>query len=74
MANSTATVREVRVVIEDELTQCYVLYEAGGDSPLGVQGWHHKTFPASTAAIDIFEAWQRGDDNPLLWSQEAPHG
>ena len=71
MADSQAIFREVRFVIEDELTQCYVRIEARGDSPLGVQGWHHKTFPASMPAIDILKSFA-GTDDPILWAQEAP--
>jgi hypothetical protein len=70
MANSTSTIREVRFVIDDELTHCYVLCEAGGDSPLGVQGWHHKTFPASKSVTDILQSGEFKDH--ILWGQEAP--
>lgn len=62
--------REVRFVIEDELTQVYVYIEALGDCPLGVQGWHHKAFPASRSIQDIVATL--GTDDPVLWSQEAP--
>jgi hypothetical protein len=72
MANSTATFREVRFVIEDELTQAYVLIEAGGDSPIGVQGWHHKTFPPSKSIVDIISGFA-GDESPILWAQKAPN-
>lgn len=70
MGKCTSAIREVRFVIEDELTQCYVLTDAIGDCPMGVQGWHHKTFPASKSAKDILE----GPDFPdyVLWAQEAP--
>lgn len=61
----------MRFLIEDELTQVYVLIEAGGDAPIGVQGWHHKTFPPSMNLIDIMQAWRDGDD-PMLWAQDAP--
>ena len=61
MANSTATIREIR---------CYVAVEAGGDSPIGVQGWHHKTFPASLAVIDILLSSEFRDY--LLWPLDAP--
>lgn len=64
--------REVRLVIEDELTQCYVLIEALGDCPLGVQGWHHKTFPPSMNCVQIIESM--GKDDPVLWPQNAPKG
>ncbi len=70
MANSQAIYKEVRIVIEDELTQVYVLIEATGDSPLGVQGWHHKTFPASKNAIEILNSFTK--DSPVLWPLDAP--
>ncbi len=64
------TYKEIRFIIEDELTQCYVHLEAGGDAPLGVQGWHHKTFPASTSILDIVGNMDK--DDPVLWSLNAP--
>ena len=70
MANSTVTYREIRFVIEDEQTQAYVLCEAGGDSPLGVQGWHHKTFPASKSVADIVASL--ASDSPVLWPRNTP--
>ena len=70
MANSQAIFKEVRFVIEDELTECFVLIEAQGDSPLGVQGWHHKTFPVSVSAIEILQLFVK--ESPILWAQEAP--
>ena len=69
MANSSYATKEIRFVIEDELTECYVLLEAYGDSPLGVQGWHHKTFPASKSVVDILTKHM---DDAVLWGQEAP--
>ena len=56
MAAASVAYRELRFVIGDELTQCYVLCEAGGDCPLGVQGWHYKTFPPSMNVAQILEA------------------
>lgn len=66
--NSTVTFRELRFVITDELTQCYVLCEAGGDSPIGVQGWHHKTFPASMSVDKILLTIA----DCVLWPLNAP--
>ena len=66
--------REIRFVIEDELTHCYVFLEAAGDCPLGVQGWHHKVYPASKSVLDIIQLTASGDaeHDPVLWGQEAP--
>ena len=72
MGKCEVVFKEIRFVIEDELTHAFVLCEALGDCPLGVQGWHHKAFGKSKSAIDILTAWGEGDD-PVLWSQEAPH-
>ncbi len=68
MANSTYEFREVRIIYEPELTQCYVLLIAGGDSPIGVQGWHHKTFPASMSGLDCLKE----SVNAVMWPQNAP--
>lgn len=70
MGKCSSTIREVRFVIEDELTHCYVRVAAAGDCPLGVQGWHHKAFPASENAVDILKS--RDFIDHLLWGQEAP--
>jgi hypothetical protein len=70
MADSSYEVIELRFVIKPELTECYVALQAFGDSPIGVQGWHHKTFPASMPVVDIL----RGEDmkNCVLWPLDAP--
>jgi hypothetical protein len=70
MGKCSVLVREIRFVIEDELTQAYYLYEAVGDCPIGVQGWHHKAFPQSVAVIDIINNGEA--DDPIMWPREAP--
>lgn len=62
--------KEIRIVIQPELTQVYVLIDAIGDCPIGVQGWHHKTFPASKNASEIVGSL--GQDDPVLWPLNAP--
>lgn len=62
--------KEVRFIVNDELTEAYVLIEALGDYPLGVQGWHHRTFPPSQTISDIIEGFRQ--ESPVMWSQEAP--
>jgi len=64
--------REIRFILEEELTQVYVAIEAQGDCPLGIQGWHHRTFPATRSALDVLEAMKHGAEDPVLWPQEAP--
>ncbi len=70
MGKCEAPIREVRFIIEEELTHCYVAVDALGDCPLGVKGWHHKAFGKSKSAVDILN----GKDFPehVLWPQEAP--
>ena len=70
MGKASMEYKEIRFVIEDELTQVYVLIEAHGDCPLGVQGWHHKTFSASKSIIDI--ANSNEFENSFLWPLNAP--
>lgn len=70
MANSSYSFREVRFVIEPELTQCYVLLDVAGDSPIGVAGWHHKTFPASRPLLLILQSFEF--EAPVLWATKAP--
>lgn len=72
MANTIIEYKELRIVIEPELTQAYVYIDARNDVPLGVQGWHHKTFPMSMSTLDIVTAWAEGKENPLMWSLKAP--
>ena len=72
MGKAGVIYREMRFIIEDELTQVYVSCEAVGDCPLGVQGWHHKTFPASVSTQEILQRWADGKDDPILWPQQAP--
>lgn len=61
--------RQVRFYINDELTECYVALEATGDCPIGVQGWHHKTFPPSKSVLDIVKEEVA---DAVMWPQEAP--
>jgi hypothetical protein len=71
MANSTVTYKEIRFTgLDTELTHCFVLCEAGGDSPLDVQRWHYKAFPASKSVLDIVGTL--GKNDPVMWPQMAP--
>jgi len=76
MASAGVIYREVRFRFDDDLTQVYVLCEATGDAPIGVQGWHHRAFPPTMNMEQIIDKtfkWS-GDsnDHPLAWGQEAP--
>jgi hypothetical protein len=71
MGKCETIIKEVRFVFEDELTQTYILTNALGDCPSGVQGWHHKTFPKSMSAVDIMNSLDK--DSYLLWPLKAPN-
>lgn len=68
MGKCSSVIREIRFVIEEELTQVYIHVDAFGDCPLGVQGWHHKTFAGSKAVDEILP--ETADF--LLWPLKAP--
>lgn len=74
MANTVIAYEEIRFDTRDEqLTNCYVLIRnMSNDGMLGVQGWHHKAFPARMSVTDIMLSWQKGDEDPLLWPMNAP--
>ena len=72
MGDCNAYIRELRFVIEPELLQVYISLDAWGDCPLGIQGWHHKTFPKSVSAADVLEKIREGEEEFILWRQEAP--
>ena len=69
MGRCQSVIIEVRFIFEDGLTQVYVLSNAIGDCPIGVQGWHHKTFPASMDALTIMK---EEIANYLDWGLQAP--
>ena len=54
---------------DEQVTHVYVALEAHGDSPIGVQGWHYKAFPARIPTIDILKNEIAG---AVLWPQAAP--
>jgi len=68
MAPAGYNYREVRIVYEDDLTHVYVLLEALGDCPIGVQGWHYKVFLPTVSGLDAMKA---GVD-AVNWPQEPP--
>ena len=70
MSYAASEIKEIRFVIGDKLTHCYIAVDAIGDCPLGVQGWHYKVFPASKSVIDILGSTEFTDY--LLWPQESP--
>ena len=73
MSNTNIYVRRIVFDIEDELTQMYVALDAFPDAPIGVQGWHHKTFPASKSCIEIMQEIAAGtEESWILWPQKVP--
>ena len=70
MGKCESQIKEIRFVIEDKLTQCYVYVEAFGDCPLNVQGWHHKTIASSTSVVDFLNSKDFLDY--LLWPLNSP--
>ena len=72
MGECKVTYLEVRFIIEEELTQAYFFIEAKGDCPVQVHGWHWKTFPKSVGILDIMEKIKKGEEDPILWSLNAP--
>lgn len=69
MGKCESTIKKVLFVLDEDATQCYVAVEARGDCPVGVQGWHHKSFPPSVFAVDIL----KGElFDYLLWPLNAP--
>lgn len=70
MGKCSSIIEEMRFdVREEQMTKVYVLVRAEGDCPLGVQGWHHKAFPARIPVIEILE---KHFDDYLLWPLGAP--
>lgn len=84
MANASLTYREIRYIIHDHSVEVYVWIEAGGDCPLGVQGWHYKHFvdgviddptdivPGRLQTNGQWSADHINVGNSVLWPQQAP--
>jgi len=73
MGTSHVEIVKFLAVFEPELTQVYVAVRdlTPYETPVGVAGWHHKTFSAKTNLPTILQRMAKGDD-PLLWPLEAP--
>ena len=74
MGRCESIYEEIRFDLRDEeLTQAYVLVRAVGDCPIGVQGWHHKTFPASLSTLGILQRIATGEEESwVMWPLKAP--
>ena len=72
VADTPIAYDELRLNVADpEITHVWVLINVGDDCPIGVQGWHHKTFPASIPTIELLEQMWKGDQ-PVLWPLGVP--
>lgn len=70
MANSGYFYEWLMVDTSDpDITHVYVSLRATGDSPIGVQGWHYKAFPARIPTVEIL---QKEISQAVLWPQQAP--
>ena len=70
MANSQATYKEVRFIIEPETLEVYIYIDCPDFHP--AHGWKHKVFGKSMSAQRFFELWQTGKEDPLLWPNKSP--
>lgn len=74
MGAAAVEYREIRFIIREHWTEVYVLCQALGDCPLGVQGWHHKeSYPGVPIEQILHEMFTSGED-PILWPPKAPEG
>lgn len=74
MGKASCKYLELRFLIEEELTQVFVYCQAIGDCPIGVQGWHHKTFPPTKPVNKILKVMFSSADNCMLWPLNSPKG
>jgi len=73
MGTSHVEIAEIRFVFEPELTQVYIFVRdlTPIETPVGVAGWHHKTYPKTLSTLDILNKMRKGDD-PIMWDKGAP--
>jgi hypothetical protein len=62
--------KELRFILEPEITQVFILASCEDDFPPDVCGWHHKAFPASQSVETIARGMV--EDRPYMWPLEAP--
>lgn len=74
MANTITEYQEIRFDLRDpDQTHVYVWIEnLSKDGMLGVQGWHHKAFPASMSVMEIVNEWAKDRTAPLMWPLKSP--
>lgn len=72
MGKCSSKIRWLKFDLSDEeITHVYVMVDAEGDCPIGVQGCHYKAFPARVSAIEIITNDLK---DHLLWPLKAPEG
>lgn len=71
MSNCVTQIDETRFITKDpNITHVYVCVSiVRGDCPIGVEGWHYKTFPAEIPAVDIMNLHLK---DHVLWPQKVP--
>lgn len=70
MGKAASKIRWVHIDIsDDDLTEVWVMIDALGDCPIGVQGCHHKTLPAHTSLDEVMMGI---DASAMLWPLEEP--
>lgn len=72
MANASIEFKETRFIIEEDTTEVYVLCVGHGDCPHFVHGWHHKSFPATIATVEIMNSSLWNELEPILWDLKLP--
>lgn len=71
MSYAGMSVRWVHCDVSDsDLTNVWVMVDAHGDCPIGVQGCHFKAFPARMSMLDIMQSKDFLDH--VMWPLDAP--
>lgn len=56
---------------DEQVTEAWVSLDAMGDCPIGVQGIHHKTFPARIPTDEIIKT-EFATQQFLMWPLDVP--
>jgi hypothetical protein len=77
MGKCQSSIKDVKVIFDKGISHYYVLVEAVGDCPIGVQGWHHKAFsvklePGDIAMGPLIYMGDLSLEDCLTWGLEAP--
>ena len=72
MADASHSFTELRFIVGPERTEVYVYLDVKGDMPIGVEGWHHASFPATTSTVQWLDGG--GLEDVLEWECKPPPG